>query len=410
MKRGIPLAIRMAALLLIVFLSGCGGTAPAHQTVLPVSRTQTQTASEPEFFDVGTVAGRVTLSLFVPQGESLAERQVTLEGLSAQKIMDRLIAFGAAGKGTQVLSLCQSREEKSRLILSLSGFSVPDAAGDGERRCIASLVNTYLAAYGGYSLRLMVGDGDLVTRHRTYSFFLKAFDPALPHGQGLPMEERERAVIGERVALTFDDGPTEEHTRQIAEKLCEYDAHATFFVVGDRVNGKKAEGLLAAAKCANEVEIHGYTHNYDYGVCTESQYQSELSRTAQVIRSLTGKDAALLRPIGGSITAMRVRDCPYTVVHWSLDSEDWRYAARGDGITAKNVQTIVNNVLDYVVPGDVILMHDLRKNSYEAFCRILDGLYEMPVPLTVTTVTGLFGKENLGRGQMVHCLTAHGIQ
>lgn len=37
------------------------------------------------------------------------------------------------------------------------------------------------------------------------------------------------------IALTFDDGPSDEYTQDILDLLKKYDAHATFFVVGERL-------------------------------------------------------------------------------------------------------------------------------------------------------------------------------
>lgn len=36
------------------------------------------------------------------------------------------------------------------------------------------------------------------------------------------------------VALTFDDGPAPDHTPQVLEMLARHEAHATFFLIGDR--------------------------------------------------------------------------------------------------------------------------------------------------------------------------------
>jgi peptidoglycan/xylan/chitin deacetylase (PgdA/CDA1 family) len=41
------------------------------------------------------------------------------------------------------------------------------------------------------------------------------------------------------LALTIDDAPSQ-YTREIAETLAEYDAHATFFVIGSQVEGREA--------------------------------------------------------------------------------------------------------------------------------------------------------------------------
>ena len=37
------------------------------------------------------------------------------------------------------------------------------------------------------------------------------------------------------IALTFDDGPSDEYTQDILDTLKKYDARATFFVVGERL-------------------------------------------------------------------------------------------------------------------------------------------------------------------------------
>ncbi|MBO7249798.1 MAG: polysaccharide deacetylase family protein, partial [Clostridia bacterium] len=41
---------------------------------------------------------------------------------------------------------------------------------------------------------------------------------------------------GKRVALTFDDGPHNVRTKAIVDELAKYGAHATFFVVGNRID------------------------------------------------------------------------------------------------------------------------------------------------------------------------------
>jgi peptidoglycan/xylan/chitin deacetylase (PgdA/CDA1 family) len=42
------------------------------------------------------------------------------------------------------------------------------------------------------------------------------------------------------IALTIDDGPDPIYTSQILDELAQYDAHATFFLLSDRINGNEA--------------------------------------------------------------------------------------------------------------------------------------------------------------------------
>ncbi len=197
-----------------------------------------------------------------------------------------------------------------------------------------------------------------------------------------------------RVALTFDDGPHNVRTKLIVDELNRYGYHATFFVVGNRVDGTEysgGEALQYAVESGNEIGIHGYTHRYDYSECSDEIYQNELQWTEEEIRKkVPGYDVRLMRPIGGNITNERVEQCKYSVILWSVDSEDWKYKRDGDDEEHdRNVETIVNNVLSTVSEGDIILMHDIYQNTYEAVVILLQRLNEMGYD--VVTVSDLLG-------------------
>jgi len=199
-----------------------------------------------------------------------------------------------------------------------------------------------------------------------------------------------------RVAITYDDGPHNVRTKQIVDELAKYGWHATFFVVGNRVDGTEYAGgdaMLYALRAGNEVGIHGYTHKYSYETCSDSTYHQELAWTAQAIREKKpGYKIDLMRPIGGNITAARAAACEYAVIMWSVDPEDYKYKGAPDDETQqRNVNTIVENVLSDVSDGDIILMHDLYQNTYEATVIILARLYEMGYD--VVTVSELLGDD-----------------
>ena len=60
------------------------------------------------------------------------------------------------------------------------------------------------------------------------------------------------------VALSFDDGPAPDHTPQVLDILARYDAHATFFLIGNRVvvHPATVESIRAGG---HEVANHHYT-------------------------------------------------------------------------------------------------------------------------------------------------------
>ena len=202
-----------------------------------------------------------------------------------------------------------------------------------------------------------------------------------------------------RVAITYDDGPHNVRTKQIVDELAKYGFNATFFVVGDRVasvNDKNltyngASALKYAASKGNEIGIHGYTHKANYSTCSDAVYESELKNTNLAINKiLPDYKVKLMRPIGGSITSERIKECDYAVITWNVDSEDWKYRNSSDEEAAhENVDTIVKNVMSKVSDGSIILMHDLYENTYEATKIILKQLDEQGYE--VVTVSELLG-------------------
>ena len=197
-----------------------------------------------------------------------------------------------------------------------------------------------------------------------------------------------------RVALTFDDGPHNVRTKAIVDELAKYGFNATFFVVGNRVDGTAYNGSSAlkyAASKGNEIAIHAYTHNLYYDTCTKSAFEDELDMTYDAIRAkVPNAKVKLMRPVGGRITSERTQNCDYAVIMWSVDSNDWKYKNDGES----GVETIVDNVMSQVEDGSIILMHDIYENTYLASMEILKQLNAQGYE--VVTVSELLGNPRAG--------------
>ena len=202
------------------------------------------------------------------------------------------------------------------------------------------------------------------------------------------------ATVKKRVALTFDDGPQhyESRTKAIVDELSKYGFHATFFVVGNRVPGGDALSYAVEKGC--EIGIHGFTHEFYYDKCTDAQYRNEIEKTAQAIeKAVPGYNVRLMRPVGGRISNERLAASPYSVIFWSVDSLDWehRYASGdSDAVAEEKVNTIVDNVMNGLRDGDVILMHDIYESTYDATLVLLERLHAEGYE--VVTVSELFGE------------------
>lgn len=227
-------------------------------------------------------------------------------------------------------------------------------------------------------------------------------DAALPVGGQLLDDETDGDVsTKKRIAITFDDGPHNVYTKKIVDELAKYDARATFFVVGNRVDGTEyngKSGLAYAIENGNEIGIHGYTHKKYYNRCSEEEYKQELSGTLSAIRAVSSSaKVKLMRPIGGSITDERVENCSYAVILWDVDSEDWKnkYSSDDSEATKKEkAEKIADNILSGVREGSIILMHDIYKSTYDALVIVLERLYAEGYE--VVTVSELLGDDLQG--------------
>ena len=168
------------------------------------------------------------------------------------------------------------------------------------------------------------------------------------------------------VALTYDDGPTRTVTPRILELLRENDARATFFMVGNRVTAHRdlvAQMVDLGCEVANHTYDHKLMDKVDPGEMTR-----QLEMTNQVISNACGVSPVLMRPCGGNRSdagMMAVGAISMPAILWSVDTLDWK---------TRDAQKTIQNVLDNVKDGDIILMHDLYDTTAEASETIIPEL------------------------------------
>jgi len=198
------------------------------------------------------------------------------------------------------------------------------------------------------------------------------------HGFGAQTDiVRRRPSAGNKVVLTFDDGPSQAYTPEILKVLAEKKATATFFMVGSQVD-KYPEIAKQIVEEGHEVGNHTYGH-ITVPHSPPPQLAAQIMRTNLVILQNTGTYPQYLRPPRG-LYDMRMRRIAkllgQELVLWSLSSQDWHFRANKNSITRR--------VVDRATGGDIILFHDSgsllgsegssRKPTVEALGPIIDGL------------------------------------
>lgn len=159
-----------------------------------------------------------------------------------------------------------------------------------------------------------------------------------------------RAQTDQRViALTFDDGPGEEHTERLLDDLRAAGARATFAVVGRNV--ERLPHLVRRAHAdGHEIANHTWSHA-DLSLREYDTCKRELSRTDEVVADVTGAPTAVIRPPFGRINGNLLQYAAQTgqkVVLWDMRLLEDEFDAPGN--TAY--------VLEHLRPGTVVLAHD----------------------------------------------------
>ena len=187
----------------------------------------------------------------------------------------------------------------------------------------------------------------------------------VPSDEGEGEGEEEPDADTPVVALTFDDGPFTKVTNRIMDVLLEYEAGATFFVVGSRLE-MYSDTLKRLYENGFEVASHTWSHK-NLNKLTEKQITKEITRTLEEKKKYIPVENVLLRPPYGSADET-VRGLAKTaLINWSLDSEDWK---------SRDAEKIIEHVLDTVQDGDIILMHDLYECTAEAVEYLVPELIE----------------------------------
>ncbi len=154
-----------------------------------------------------------------------------------------------------------------------------------------------------------------------------------------------------RVALTFDDGPTEPYTGQILDILRELEVTATFFMIGSNIE-RWPDAVRRAAAEGHLIGNHSYSHGHLDVMRGQRHWRCEIGRTDQAVEQLTGQRPSLFRPPMGMKTwaiAKAAKDSSHTVITWSHRAMD--------GVTT-TPQRIISRLVPRVRAGDIITLHD----------------------------------------------------
>ncbi len=183
--------------------------------------------------------------------------------------------------------------------------------------------------------------------------------PAEPAAAPLRLETGDPPLV----ALTFDDGPRGATTGPLLDGLALREVPATFFLVGERIQGNE-ELIRRMALDGHQIGVHTYGHVILKSL-SRQDFDLQVGKTRALLTDVLGEGEFWLRPPYGMIDRTDAQWAGSPLVLWSVDPEDWKDS---------DVDRIVAAVLEHVGDGDIILMHDIFHSSVDAALRVVDAL------------------------------------
>lgn len=151
------------------------------------------------------------------------------------------------------------------------------------------------------------------------------------------------------VALTFDDGPTQ-NTDAILTLLDTYNVKATFFLIGKDIE-ENPEEAKKIAEAGHQIGNHTYSHKRMV-FKSQSFIKSEIEKTDALIASIGYTETPAVRPPHGK----KLIGFPYYLnkhhrktITWNLEPDTY-YTSTEDKITY---------IKENIQPGSIILMHPM---------------------------------------------------
>jgi len=189
------------------------------------------------------------------------------------------------------------------------------------------------------------------------------------------------AILGKKIAITFDDGPNKTITPKILAVLKKYNVKATFFCIGKNIEMYPTifKQIVEEGHCIGN---HSYTHSNNFGFFSRSALIDEILKTDKLSHSLLGKRMKLFRPpfgVTNPAITKALKQTKHHVIGWNVRSLD---------TVIKDELKIFTRITKQLKAGDVILLHDSSERSVNILEQLLLFLQENQ--FEIITVDTLF--------------------
>ena len=170
-----------------------------------------------------------------------------------------------------------------------------------------------------------------------------------PNWTALP--EHDGAPDLRDIAITIDDGPDPEVTPRVLELLDRYEAHATFFCIGEAA--RRYPSLIEAIVTrGHTVENHSQHHRHYFSLLGPRGLQREIEAAQRTLSELSGTAPLFFRAPAG----LRNPFLEPVLCRLGLQLASW--TRRGFDTRASDAGLVAKRLLHGLAPRDILLLHD----------------------------------------------------
>ncbi|NJO17268.1 MAG: polysaccharide deacetylase family protein [Thioploca sp.] len=172
----------------------------------------------------------------------------------------------------------------------------------------------------------------------------------------------EKLGTGRSLILSFDDGPApNDALTSILNTLEKNAIKAEFYVLGKKVKANPSLAKMIVSK-GHRIQNHSWSHK-NLATATEKDVKSELQKTQDIIKQMTGVVATKVRPPYGAggwgkfdpELLKSAQSLSLTIQNWDIDTEDWKSPQGIGSEKLKNIEKQLRDKKDKTILN--ILMH-----------------------------------------------------
>lgn len=179
---------------------------------------------------------------------------------------------------------------------------------------------------------------------------------------------KNRNIEKKAIALTFDDGPSE-NTLKVLEVLKRKNVKASFFCIGHKID-EHPEIFKQIIKDGHSVGNHSYSHEIPSGFFGAKKWEAEIRKCDQSVLYHSGLKMNLFRPPFG-VTTPKLKKALKNTGHVSIG-----WSKRPYDTVIANENLLFRKLVRGLKKGDVVLLHDTMPHSVKLLERLLLFLRE----------------------------------